>query len=68
MLNTNSRYETLVNSFGTLNQQLEDGLVLTLLKEHTLKEVEAILCEFIEDEEAAKEILARCHGFIQATA
>jgi len=68
VLNTDSRYETLVNSLGTINQQLEDGLVLSLLKEHTLREVEAILCELIEDEDASKEILARCKGFIQATA
>ena len=68
VLNINSRYEIPVNSFDTINQQLEDGLVISLLKEHTTREVEAVLCEFVGDADTAKAILARCKGFIQATA
>ena len=68
VLNLNKRYETPLNPFGTFNQPTEDGLVISLLKEHTCREIEAILCELVEDENAAKAILARCHGFIQATA
>ena len=68
VLNLNKRYETPLNPFGTFNQPTEDGLVISLLKEHTCREIEAILCELMEDEDAAKAILARCYGFIQATA
>ncbi len=68
VLNLNTRYETPVNPFGTFNQPVVDGLVISLLKEHTSREVEAILCEFVEDEDTAKAILARCEGFIHATA
>lgn len=68
VLNINSRYEKSVNPLGTFNQMVEDGMVITLLKEHTIREVEAILRELVEDENTAKAILARCHGFIQATA
>ena len=68
VLNMNSRYEMLVHPFGIFNQKVEDGLVISLLKEHTVREVEAILSELIEDENTAKAILARCYGFIQATA
>ncbi len=68
MLNMNSRYEKLVNPYGIFNQKVVDGLVIGLLKEHTPREVEAILSEFVEDEDAAKAMLARCQGFIQATA
>ena len=68
VLNMNSRYEMLVNPYGIFNQRVEDGLVISLLKEHTVREVEAILSELIKDEDTAKAILARCYGFIQATA
>ena len=47
---------------------LDTLLVLSLLKTHTVREVEAVLRELIEDEETARSILAKCHGFIQATA
>lgn len=68
VLNMNSRYEMLVNPYGIFNQKVEDGLVISLLKEHTVREVEVILSELIEDEDTAKAILTRCYGFIQATA
>ena len=68
VLNLNTRYEKPVNPLNVFNQPLEDGLVLSLLKEHTAREVEAILCELMDDENAAKAILAKCHGFIRATA
>ena len=68
VLNINSRYETPVNSSDTINQRLEDGLVISLLKEHTTREVEAVLCELVGDADTAKAILARCKGFIQVTA
>ena len=67
VLNINSRYEKPVNPLDVFNQSVEDGLVLSLLKTNTVREVEAILCELVKDEDTAKAILARCHGFIQAT-
>ena len=68
VLNLNTRYEEPMNSFGTFNQPVEDGLVLSLLKTHTIREVETVLRELVEDKETAKAILAKCQGFIQATA
>ena len=68
LLNIDTRYETPLNPFGTFNQKVEDGLVISLLKDHTCREVETVLCEFVKDEDTAKAILARCYGFIQATA
>ncbi|MDE0688562.1 MAG: glycosyltransferase family 4 protein [Candidatus Poribacteria bacterium] len=68
ILNMNTLYEKPVNPLNVYNQPVEDGLVLSLLKEHTSREVEAILCELMDDENVAKAILAKCHGFIQATA
>jgi len=68
VLNMNSRYETRVNPLSAFSQKVEDGLVMSLLKEHTPREVEVVLCELLEDEDTAKAILARCYGFIQATA
>ncbi len=68
VLNMNSRYETRVNPLSAFSQKVEDGLVISLLKEHTPREVEVVLCELLEDEDTAKAILARCYGFIQATA
>lgn len=68
ILNLNTRYEKPVNPLNIFNQPVEDGLVLSLLKEHTSREVETILCELMDDENTAKAILAKCHGFIQATA
>ena len=68
VLSMDSRYEMLVNPSSTFNQKVEEGLVLSLLKEHTVREVEAILCELMKDEDTAKELLTRCQGFIQATA
>lgn len=68
LLNLNTQYEKPVNPLNIFNQQVEDGLVLTLLKTHTIREVEAVLTELMGDENAAKTILARCQGFIQATA
>ncbi|MDE0556645.1 MAG: glycosyltransferase family 4 protein [Candidatus Poribacteria bacterium] len=68
LLNLNTRYEKPVNPLNVFNQQVEDGLVITLLKTHTIREVEAVLTELMEDENAAKTILARCQSFIQATA
>ena len=68
VLNLNTRYEKPVNPLDTFNQQVEDGIVLSLLKTHTVREIEAVLSELVEDEDTAKIILARCHGFIHATA
>ena len=50
------------------SQRLEEGLVMTLLKNHTVRETEAFLAGFIEDEAEAKAILKRVQGLIHATA
>ena len=50
------------------SQRVEEGLVMTLLKNHTVRETEALLAGFIEDEAEAKAILKRVRGLIHATA
>ena len=53
--------------FGDLYlQTVEEGLALTLLKGHTLREVEAILFHFLP-EERVREILVKAKGFVEST-
>ena len=47
---------------------VEEGLVLSILKNHTVREAEALLTAIVEDEIHAKAILKRVQGLIQATA
>lgn len=47
---------------------VEDGLALSILRNHTVREAEAVLTAMIEDEAQAKATLKRVHGLIQATA
>ena len=50
------------------SQRVEEGLVITLLRNHTAREAEALLAEFIEDQAEAKTILQSVRGLIHATA
>ena len=47
---------------------VEEGLVLSILKNHTVREAEALLTAVVADETHAKATLKRVRGLIQATA
>lgn len=68
LLSMNKHYQCSLMGDALYSQRVEDGLVITLLRNHTAREVEALLAEFIEDEAEAKTILQRVRSLIQATA
>ena len=68
LLGMNKHYERSLMGDLLYSQRVEEGLVMTLLKNHTVRETEALLAGFIEDEAEAKAILKRVRGLIHATA
>ena len=68
LLGMNKHYERSLMGDVLYSQRVEEGLVMTLLKNHTVRETEALLAGFIEDEAEAKAILKRVRGLIHATA
>ena len=68
LLSMNTSYERSLMRDNMYSQQVEDGLVLSLLKNHTAREAEAVLASIIADEMEAKVILNRIRGLIHATA
>ena len=68
VLSMNKHYERTLMRDGLYSQRVEEGLVLTLLRNHTVREAEALLAEFVEDEAEAKAILKKVRGLIHATA
>ena len=68
LLGMNKHYERSLMGDALYSQRVEEGLVVTLLKNHTVREAEVLLAGFIEDETEAKEILKRVRGLIHATA
>ena len=68
LLGMNKHYERSLMGDALYSQRLEEGLVMTLLKNHTAREAEALLADLIEDETEAKEILKRVRGLIHAIA
>jgi len=68
LLGMNKHYERSLMGDVLYSQHVEEGLVMTLLKNHTVREAEVLLAGFIEDETEAKAILKRVRGLIQATA
>ena len=64
----NKHYERSLMGDVLYSQRVEEGLVMTLLKNHTAREAESFLAGFIEDEAEAKAILKRVCGLIHATA
>ena len=47
-------------------QTMEEGLALTLLRGHTLREVEAVLLHFLP-EGKVREVLNKVRGFVEST-
>ena len=68
LLGMNKHYERSLMGDALYSQRVEEGLVITLLKNHTAREAEALLTGFIKDEAEAKAILKRVRGLIHATA
>ena len=68
LLGMNKHYERSLMGDVLYSQRVEEGLVMTLLKNHTVREAESFLAGFIEDEAEAKAILKRVRGLIHATA
>ena len=67
LLGMNKHYERSLMGDVLYSQRVEEGLVMTLLKNHTVREAESFLAGFIEDEAEAKAILKRVRGLIHAT-
>jgi glycosyltransferase involved in cell wall biosynthesis len=68
LLGMNKHYERSLMEDALYSQRVEEGLVITFLKNHTAREAEAVLAGFIENEAEAKAILKRVCGLIHATA
>ena len=68
VLSMNARYERCLIRDAVYPMRVEDGLVLSILKGHTVREAEALLTALVSDEAEAKAILKRVRGLINATA
>lgn len=68
VLAMNEHYERCLMRDAAYSIRVEDGLALSILKSHTVRETEALLTAVIEDEEKAKATLKRVRGLIHATA
>ena len=68
VLSMNARYERCLIRNAVYPMRVEDGLVLSVLKSHTVREAEALLTALVSDETEAKATLKRVRGLINATA
>ena len=68
VLSMNARYERCLIRNAVYPMRVEDGLVLSVLKDHTVREAEALLTALVSDETEAKATLKRVRGLINATA
>ena len=68
LLSMNAHYERCLMRDAAYPLRVEDGLVLSILKDHTAREAEAILVEMVPSETEAKAILKRVRGLIDGTA
>ena len=67
VLSMNEHYECCLMRDIMYSQRVEEGIVLSFLKNHTVREAEALLTLIVEDEVEAKAILQRVRGLIDAT-
>ena len=67
LLSINANYERCLMRDAVYPLRVEDGVVLSILKNHTPREAESILAELVADETEAKAILKRVRGLIDAT-
>ncbi|MCE2401471.1 glycosyltransferase [Candidatus Poribacteria bacterium] len=68
VLSMNKHYQRSLMGDALYSQRVEEGLAITLLRNHTAREAEALLAEFIEDQAEARTILQSVRGLIHATA
>ena len=68
LLSMNANYERCLMRDAVYPLRVEDGLALSVLKDRTSREAEAILAELVADETEARAILKRVRGLIDATA
>ena len=68
LLSMNAHYEQCLMRDAVYPLPVEDGLVLSILKDRTSREAEAILAELVADETEARAILKRVRGLIDGTA
>ena len=67
VLSMNTHYERCLIGEAAYPLRVEDGLVLSLLKEHTPREVESVLEKWVPDKTEARTILKRVRGLIDGT-
>lgn len=67
LLSMNAHYERCLIRDAVYPLPVEDGLVLSILKNHTTREAEAILAALIPDETKARTTLKRVRGLIDGT-
>ncbi len=67
LLSMNANYERCLMRDAVYPLRVQDGIVLSILKNHTPREAESILAELVADETEAKAILKRVRGLIDAT-
>lgn len=68
LLSMDAHYERCLMRDAVYPLPVEDGLVLSVLKEHTPREAESILAALIADETEARAVLKRVRGLIDGTA
>ena len=68
VLSMNAHYERCLMRDAVYPLSVEDGVALSLLKNHTTRETEAILAALIPDETQARTTLKRVRGLIDGTA
>ena len=67
VLSMNAHYERCLIGDSMYPLRVEDGLVLSILKNHTTREAEALLTALVTNETGAKAILKRVRGLIDGT-
>ena len=68
VLSMNAHYERCLMREAAYPLSVEDGVALSILKNHTTREAEAILAALIPDETQARTTLKRVRGLIDGTA
>lgn len=68
VLSMNAHYERCLMRDAAYPLSVEDGVALSILKNHTTREIEAILAALIPDETQARTTLKRVRGLIDGTA
>ena len=68
LLSMNAYYEQCLIREAVYPLRVEDGLALSILKNHTTREAEAVLAELVADETEARAILKRVRGLVDGTA